>query len=383
MVDYRPYIDDGAFALDTAEAFFMPDDPYGDDWFLSEPPTDLDYTPEDDPWLAIDDRFVPVDAEPPFDMPPPGQDGLQGLETPEPTDEGWAWQDARLIGVERVDDAGTQYEIGCMDVYTNLNTGDLGGSYLPIASFGDADVAAVYYHDLQGQMHREGVASHEVPAFAERAAAQIQGQTPTWGGAWANEFEAYEQIRAAELGEAQQSDDVPTKAFDPLLEEALRLGGVVQEIETAAPAIDDPSAFKALSAIGIETPDFDPAKDPPPFYDAETGTAYWIGVFQPDQADQEHCVTSILSLGRGEDGELQAQLAPCVPGDWDKAHSAAEFLIGVAEKGGIDRCFDTAEGMALATDQRELWAAERGVPLAPDATRTIADYAQAEWEVEL
>jgi len=174
MVDYRPYIDDGAFALDTAEAFFMPDDPYGDDWFLSEPPPDLDYTPDDDPWLPIDDRFVPTDAAPQFDMPPPGQDGLQGLEMPEPTDEGWAWQDARLIGVERVDDVGTQYEIGCMDVYANLNTGDLGGSYLPIASFGDADVAAVYYHDLQGQMHREGVASHEVPAFAEQAAAQIQ-----------------------------------------------------------------------------------------------------------------------------------------------------------------------------------------------------------------
>jgi hypothetical protein len=382
MVDYQPYVDEGAFALDTAEAFFMPDDPYGDVWFTDEPPPDLDYTPEDDPWLPLDDRFVSRDAEPQIEMPPPGQDGLQGFETPEPADEGWAWQDARLIGVERVAGDLTQYEIGCLDVYANLNSGDLGGSYLPIASFGDADVAAAYYHDLRGQMHDEGIADHQVPAFAERAAAQIQGQTPAWGGVWANEYEAYEQIRAAELS-ADAGDELPPAAFDPLLEEALRLGGVVQAVETTAPAIDDPSAFKALSAIGIEAPDFDPAKDPPPFYDPETGTAYWIGVFQPDQADQEHCVTSILSLGRGEDGELQAQLAPCVPGDWDKAYSAAEYLIGVAEKGGIDRCFEAAEGMALATDQRELWAAERGVPLAPDATRSIADYAQQEWEVEL
>ena len=76
MVDYQPYVDEGAFALDTAEAFFMPDDPYGDDWFNSPPP-DLDYTPEDDPWLPVDDGFVPTDAAPQVDVPPPGQEIAQ------------------------------------------------------------------------------------------------------------------------------------------------------------------------------------------------------------------------------------------------------------------------------------------------------------------
>src|SRR5690606_24854660 len=120
------------------------------------------------------------------------------------------------------------------------------------------------------------------------------------------------------------------------------------------------------------------------FYDAETGTAYWIGVFQPDREDRENCVASILSLGRNPDtGEVEAQLAPCVPGDWDKAYSAAEYLIGVTQKGGIDRCFDAAEGMALAADQRGLWETPLGVPLEKEAAQEIADYTRDNWEVEL
>jgi hypothetical protein len=139
-----------------------------------------------------------------------------------------------------------------------------------------------------------------------------------------------------------------------------------------------------LNAIGIQAENFDPTADPPPFYDADTGTAYWIGVFQPDKDDRENCVTSILSLGRNpETGEMEAQLAPCVPGDWDKAYSAAEYLIQVADRGGIEQLFDTAEGMALATDQREFWETERGMPLESDAARDIADYTRDTWEVEL
>jgi hypothetical protein len=55
----------------------------------------------------------------------------------------------------------------------------------------------------------------------------------------------------------------------------------------------------------------------------------------------------------------------------------------VAQRGGIEQVFDTAEGMALATDQREFWETERGVALEPDTTREIADHARETWEVEL
>ena len=154
---------------------------------------------------------------------------------------------------------------------------------------------------------------------------------------------------------------------------------------TSRPKLErNETAFQALSAIGIQAENFDPNADPPPFYDAQTSTAYWIGVFQPDKDDRENCVTSILSLARNpETGEMEAQLAPCVPGDWDKAYSSAEYLIQVADRGGIEQLFDTAEGMALATDQREFWETERGVPLEADATHDIAETTRDTWQVEL
>jgi hypothetical protein len=369
------------------EAYFMPDDPFPDDLFRSVPP-DYHYVPVDDPWLPDDERFVPQDVQHLPDMPPLAQDGLQGFEQPEPLDEGWGWHDARLIGVERETDDGTRYEIGAIDVYANVNTGDLGGSYLPIASFEDMDVAAAFYHNLQEQIHDQALPAYQVPKFAEQQAFAMNPEPEQWRGATLEEYAAYEHLRDLEDGGIGGRDEPPEQAMDPLLETAAELGGVVRavepEMEVPAPDIEDQSAFQALSAIGIEAENFDPTKDPPPFYDAETGTAYWIGVFQPDKEDRENCVTSILSLGRNpETGELEAQLAPCVPGEWDKAYASAEYLIQVAQKGGIDRCFDAAEGMALATDQRELWENERGVALEPDAAREIADYTRDAWEVEL
>ena len=174
--------------------------------------------------------------------------------------------------------------------------------------------------------------------------------------------------------------------LDPLLRTAIELGGVVAEPE---PVVEEaafqalPSA-NALAAIGMQAADVDPDAQPPPFYDAETGTAYWIGVFQSDKDDRANCVTSILSLRRdAQTGELQAQLAPCVPGNWDKACAAAEYLTEVAHKDGMEQVFDVAKGMALATGQRDLWQNQRGVPLEFDAARDIAADTRAGWEVEL
>ncbi|MEO8608821.1 MAG: hypothetical protein ABI690_13100 [Chloroflexota bacterium] len=366
------------------EPYFMPDDPFPNDLF-SDAPLDYDYEAQDDPWLPDDDRFMPEDVRHLPDVPLLSQDGLQGFEQPEPLDEDWGWQDARLIGVERETDDGTRYEIGALDVYANVNTGDLGGSYLPVASFEDVDVAAAFYHNLQEQIHDQGLPAYQVPEFAEARAAEMNPEPEQWRGAAPEEYAAFEHLRDLEEGGIAGRDEPPDHALDPLLQTAMELGGVVEpEVEAAAPQIEDGSAFQALNAIGIEAENFDPTKDPPPFYDAETGTAYWIGVFQPDKDDRENCVTSILSLGRNpETGEMEAQLAPCVPGEWDKAYASAEYLIQVAQKGGIDRCFDAAEGMALATDQRELWESERGVALEPEAAKEIADYTRDAWEVEL
>lgn len=184
------------------------------------------------------------------------------------------------------------------------------------------------------------------------------------------EYAAYEDMRSL---------DTPDLPPDDLDLDAL----FADDMDAPAESVESP-AFKALRDIGIATDGFNPDADPPPFIDPETGTAYWIGVFQPDKDDPNHAVTSILSLGRNPDtGEMEAQLAPCVPGDWDKAYDAAEYLLNVVERDGIEHAFETAEGMALATDQRDLWEAERGLPLEPDAAQDLADYARSEWEIDL
>jgi hypothetical protein len=369
-----------------------PPDDYGYDYALDYDP----YPPDDLPPSVLDgfitDDYVPEGGSFP-DMPPLSQEGaqqaaLQGFEMPEPADENWSWHDARLIGVDRgADTEGRRYEVGAIDLYADADTGDLGGSYLPIAAFSDEAPATAFYHDLQRQIHEQGLPTYQVPDFAEARAFEMNPEPGSWRGAEPAEYAAYEYLRDLEVFDLALVDDPPQEALDPLIQTAIDLGGVVVEPvrqvdETAFQAL--PGSAEALAAIGVQAENFDPSHDPPPFYDPETGTAYWIGVFQPDRDDHENCVTSILSLGRNpETGTMEAQLAPCVPGNWDKAYASAEYLIQVAQKGGIEQVFDTAEGMALATDQRDFWETERGVALEPDTTREIADHARESWEVEL
>jgi hypothetical protein len=228
------------------------------------------------------------------------------------------------------------------------------------------------------QVHDEGIAVHEMMTFAEEQAFAYNPEPQNWRGAEPLEYTAYEHTRELD----DMLDMPPSEAIDPLLETAIELGGVEREIESKAPETTEEQ--RALADIGVHAEGFDPAHNPPPFYDEQTGTAYWIGVFQPDKDDHENCVTSILSLGRDEEnGDMVAHLAPCVPGDWDKTYGAAEYLIDVAQRGGIEPCFDAAEGMALATEQRELWQDERGVPLENEATQGIADIGRENWELDL
>lgn len=357
------------------ETYFLPDDPFPDD-ILNSMSDDFDYSVDNAPWLPDEDHFGLEDLQELLNM-PLRQAGEQGFEQENSLDQNWGWHDARLIGVERELNDGTRYEIGAIDVYANIHTGDLGGSYLPIASFEDVDVAATYYHTLQEQMHDQGLAAHQLAGFAEKQSIAMNAEPEIWRGALPEEYAAYEHLRDLDDGSIAGRDEPPDYLLDPLVQTAIELGGVEAQIE-------DQSAKQALSAIGIQAEGFHPTQDPPPFYDAETGTAYWIGVFQPDKDDRENCVTSILSLGQNpETGEMEAQLAPCVPGHWDKAYTAAEYLIEVAQKNGIDHCFDAAEGMALATEQREIWDKERGVALQPGTTQSIADYTHDNWEMDL
>jgi len=345
--------------------FLMPEDPF--DTF-TPPMQAFDYLPEDD----LFDPFPIADL--------PAGDATSAAAPPSfSRDDGWGWHDTALIAMERAtpDGEATEFAVGALDLYANAHTGDLGGSYLEIDRFDDLDEAAAFYHQLQGDIHERQLLPFQLVDYAAdqaQARAAERGEVaPTWAAAEPAHYATYEDIQSLNDG---QSPDIPPAdlAFDSLFDDL-----------PEQPVRDEPKPnFKALRDIGITVEGFDPDADPPPFIDPQTGTAYWIGVFQPDKDDPTNCVTSILTLGRdAESGEVEAQLAPCVPGDWDKAYNAAEYLLGVVEKGGIERVFDAAEGMALASGQRELWQDERGIPLAGDAAQDLADYSQDQWELDL
>lgn len=357
----------------------MPEPPPLDLNAMAPPPDDFDYGY--DPALDMPPFVEPV--EPP-EMQQSGPDQLSLLPDEPPDvpalDAGWSWSDARLIGIDRGPKAGeNRFEVGCIDLYSNPYTGDVGGSYLPLAAFAEELAGEAFYFDLLAQLHAQDVPPYEMPDFAETHAL-LEGHE--WRGAGRLEYEAYDYVRDWENDGRELTDDPPEAALDPLMQQALALGGVAVE-RGPEPAIGQ-SALQAFAAIGIEAENFDPAGDPPPFFDAQTGTAYWIGVFQENADDPSHCITSILSLGRNpETGQVEALLAPCVPGDWDKAYSAAEYLIEVAQKGDLERCFDAAEGMALATDQRAYWEAERGLVLDETTTQDISAHTAETWKVAL
>ncbi|NLF74390.1 MAG: hypothetical protein GX573_01735 [Chloroflexi bacterium] len=339
--------------------------------FMDEPPPEAyDYEPE--PFVVSPDQ----QSLPGFEPPPP-----------EPPDN-WSWLDARFVGLEQVDASGdvTGYEVGCVDLYADTLSGDLGGTFLRVQAFGpdELDRAEDLFNRLNGYASEKNMAAHDLPGLAERAADKIAGRegldTPQWRALTPDEYALFER----EFGLDQESgpDIPPEYAHDELLRAAYELGGVAIEVEEEP---DYYPAAQAMEEIGLSADGFDPDCDPPPFYDEATNTAYWIGVYQPDPDDREICVASILSLTRDPDsGAYEAQLAPCVVGDWENAYEASEHLIGIAERSDdIERVFEAAEGMAIASQQRDEWQHERGVELEPDSARDIGEYAAQQWELDL
>ena len=53
------------------------------------------------------------------------------------------------------------------------------------------------------------------------------------------------------------------------------------------------------------------------------------------------------------------------------------------ERDGLDACFLAAESMAIATDQRDLWETERGMPLESDYADQAAEYTRGVFDIEL
>lgn len=350
MNDYA-YQDEPYFPpMDVADEPYFPPMDYAEDAF---------YMPDNDPYQAMymesvgDDPYppppmmddwIPEDTAPVFDIddyPGPEQDGLQSQDQAF-VDDAWRWQDTRLVGVER--DQTECYEIGAIDVYAHIETGEVAGQYLPLMQFADQDTAIEQFNVLDEQLAQQ-------PLDGQRAFLEAQTDNMEWQPAGAAEFDAYHYITTL------QNDAPPLDAIDPLLEQAFELGGV----DMPTPEAPQSPTHSALDEIGLRLAYAD--LEPPMFTDEATNTHFWIGVFQPDTSDTENCITSILSLTPDENGGYQAQLAPCLIGNMDTAYSNATFLIEKAQQGGMDHAFDAAEAMARGSQQHDIWQNDRGIPM--------------------
>ncbi|MBN8640020.1 MAG: hypothetical protein J0M07_32210, partial [Anaerolineae bacterium] len=214
--------------------FSMPDDPFPDELFGGN---SYDYLPDDDPF----EPFTPPDLE---------EVGAPAAAAPTfDSDDGWGWHDAAIVAVGRVlpDGETEQYSIGAVDLYANAHTGDLGGSYLEIGTFDDIDEAAAYYHELNGDIHAQGLLPFQLVDYAtERAAeraAERGDQAPQWRAAGDVEYAAYEEV---------QSLDEPV-ALD-LPPDDLDLEAIFGETEPTQHVADqaDSATFRALREIGID-----------------------------------------------------------------------------------------------------------------------------------
>jgi hypothetical protein len=354
--------------------------PYGPS---EPPPEEYDFEPPPEAYTPQGDEYEPE----PF-MVAPGQPVLPGFDPP-PAElaDNWSWLDARFVGLEQVDAAGelAGYEVGCVDLYADTVSGDLGGAFLRLQAFGpdELESAENLFHRLNTYAYDQDLAAYHLPDLAERAAATIAGregvEVPRWRALTSDEYAFVERVFG--LVQDVEPDIPPEYAHDELLRTAYELGGVPVEIKDPDPH----PAAQALENIGLSAEGFDPDHDMPPFYDADTNTAYWIGVYQPDPDDREVCVSSILSLTRDPgSGAYGALLAPCVAGDWDKAYEASEHLIRIAERNDdIERVFEAAEGLAIAADRRQDWQHARGVSLEPESAQDIGETVTQAWELDL
>src|SRR5262245_55188799 len=242
---------------------FAGEDPFPDDLFAGLPPEDK--APDDsyDVELAHDPFPPPLDSDIHNAVEALARlSGEEGPVMPQPGDENWSWQDARLVAVDRGETGGDlRYEIGCMDVYQDLEDGDLGASYLSIATFADETVATAFYHDLQREVHDQGLSDADLPDFAGQKAAIFNPEAAQWRGASSEEYSAYEYLRDLDALNRTLPLDTPP---DPHHEVFFRTAPAATDSVSPAQPADDPSMFNALNAIGIEAEGFDPTKDPPP-----------------------------------------------------------------------------------------------------------------------
>ncbi|MBK8138419.1 MAG: hypothetical protein IPK52_21840 [Chloroflexi bacterium] len=165
------------------------------------------------------------------------------------SDDGWHWQDAALIAVERTspDGTSTDYAIGAVDLYANARTGDLGGSYLEIGTFDDVDQAAKFYHDLQTDIDNRMLLPFQLVDFAADAAKARGIESPAWRSAGPAEYAAYEALR--DLDTAPMPDLPPADFVFGAPEVPKTIRPTVSPASCRSDAIRRPAARKRSSRL--------------------------------------------------------------------------------------------------------------------------------------
>ncbi|KAB2893807.1 MAG: hypothetical protein F9K28_07610 [Bacteroidetes bacterium] len=357
-----------------------------EDWVIEEPPDWVfDSTlPQEPPDLFPDEnelvlrrmaQYVPLPipsaqdyalpeelyAAEPLDLPaevystqgthPPASDGL-----PIERDSTWRLQHTGILIEEVFADAPTpdHYAVGVVEVWQDPQTGDQTGTYLHMADAPHLARAEEMRSNIYHLVDEAEVADADLGDFAHGLIKHRGEWQPLTEAQW----QVVDQSLAPDTPDFQ--DDATWAARDRLLAQVFEVSGDELEREE----IDQPHELQTvMRGLGLQAEDFNPANTPPPLFDDSTNTAYWIGVYQPDPSNPNEAITSILSIQQDDNGQPVAHLAPVATGDWDHAYRTAEYLLGVAERTqDVGQVLDAAEGMAVATQQRDLW----GIPVEED-----------------
>lgn len=282
---------------------------------------------------------------------PPASDGL-----PIERDSTWRLQHTGILIEEVFADAPTpdHYAVGVVEVWQDPHTGDQTGTYLHMADAPHLARAEEMRSNIYHLVDEAEVADADLGDFAHGLIKHRGEWQPLTEAQW----QVVDQSLAPDTPDFQ--DDATWAARDRLLAQVFEVSGDELEREE----IDQPHELQTvMRGLGLQAEDFNPANTPPPLFDDSTNTAYWIGVYQPDPSNPNEAITSILSIQQDDNGQPVAHLAPVATGDWDHAYRTAEYLLGVAERTqDVGQVLDAAEGMAVATQQRDLW----GIPVEED-----------------
>lgn len=315
-------------------------------------PSAQDYPLPEEIYMA-DPLDLPAEVYPAQGTHPPASDGLS-IER----DSTWRLQHTGILIEEVLGDNSSpdHYSVGVMEVWQDPQTGDQTGAYLHMA---DAPHLA-RAEEMRGNIYRLADEAEVAEADLGNFAHGLIKHRGEWQPLTEAQWEVADQSLAPDTPNFQ--DDVTWAARDRLLAQVFEMAGDELEREE----IDQSHELQTvMRGLGLQAEDFDPTVTPPPLFDENTNTAYWIGVYQPDPANPKEAITSILSIQQDEVGQSVAHLAPVATGDWDHAYHTAEYLLGVAERTqDVGQVLDAAEGMAVATQQRELW----GIQVEPDST---------------